>query len=130
MATRSREKSAERAKNKDLRPTASAKYIRIAPNKVRIVLDTIRGKDVNTAIAMLEATPKSASEAIIKVINSAAANAEHNQNLSRADLYIDEIYADGGPVLKRIQPRARGSAYQIKKRTSHITVKLDTKEAK
>ena len=95
------------------------------------MLDTVRGKSVNEALAMLEATPKAAAEIVYKLIKSATANAEQNHDLARADLYVAEIYADGGPILKRVMPRAKGRAYRINKRTSHITVKLDTvKEVK
>ncbi len=131
MATRMKTKSQERKENKDTRPTAHARYVRISPYKVRVVLDVIRGLSVNEALAVLEATPKAGSEIISKLIKSATANAEHNQGLSRADLKIAEIYADGGPILKRVQPVSKGRAYRINKRTSHITVILDTlKEAK
>lgn len=124
MATRSREKSKLRKENADQRPYAVAKYIRIAPSKVRIVLDTIRGKSYSNAIAILKNTPKAASDHVIKVINSAAANAEI-KNLSRKDLFVAEAFADEGPTLKRFQPRAQGRAFSIMKRTSHITVVLD-----
>lgn len=131
MAKRMKEKALARKENKDMRPCATAKYIRISPTKVRVVLDTVRGKSVNEALAMLMATPKSASEPIRKVIESATANAEHNQGLSRADLFVSEIFADGGPILKRVNPVSEGRAYRINKRTSHITVILDTvKEVK
>ena len=131
MAKRMKEKALARKENKDTRPQASAKSVRISPFKVRVVLDTVRGKSVNEALATLLATPKSASEPIHKVIESATANAEHNQGLSRADLYVAEIFADGGPVLKRVNPVSKGRAHRINKRTSHITVILDTvKEAK
>lgn len=130
MATRSKEKTAKRLAEKDLRPSAKAKYIRISPTKVRVVIDTVRGKDVNEALAMLQATPKAASSVVYKLIASAVANAEHNNNLAKADLYVAEIYADGGPILKRIQAVSKGRANRINKRTSHITVILDTKEVK
>ncbi len=130
MATRSKEKTAKRLAEKDTRPTACAKYIRISPTKVRVVIDTVRGKMVNEALAMLKATPKAASTIVYKVIASATANAEHNNNLSRESLYVAEIFADGGPILKRVNPVSKGRAYRINKRTSHITVILDTKEAK
>ena len=130
MATRSKMKTAKRLAEKDTRPTACAKYIRISPTKVRVVIDTVRGKMVNEALAMLKATPKAASTIVYKVIASATANAEHNQNLAREDLYVAEIFADGGPILKRVNPVSKGRAYRINKRTSHITVILDTKEAK
>lgn len=126
MAKRIKEKTEARREAKDTRPTAKVKYIRIAPNKVRVVIDTVRGKSVNEAIAMLEATPKAASEVVAKLIKSATANAEHNMDLARADLYVAEIFADGGPILKRVQPVSKGRAYRINKRTSHITVILDS----
>ena len=128
MAMRMKEKAEARLANKDKRPTAQAKYIRISPTKVRVVLDVVRGLPVNEAIAVLAAVPKAASEPVKKVIESAIANAEHNQGLSRDDLFVEEIYADGGPVLKRMNPVSKGRAYRINKRTSHITVKLNTKE--
>lgn len=126
MAKRMKEKTEKRKAEKDTRPYARASYIRISPTKVRAVIDTVRGKSVNEAIAILEATPKSSSDPVIKVIKSATANAEHNQGLSRADLYVAEIFADGGPILKRVQPVSHGRAFRINKRTSHITVILDT----
>ncbi len=129
MATRSKQKAALREQLADKRPHATAKYIRISPFKVRVVLDIIKGKPVNEALAILENTPKAASEALIKLINSAAANAENNQNLARNDLYIAECYANEGPTLKRIQAVSKGRAYRINKRTSHITVVLDSKQA-
>jgi len=125
MATRMREKAAFRRENKDTRPKAHARYLRISPFKVRVVLDTIRGKAVNDAIASLRATPKAASPMVIKLIESAVANAEHNQNLSRHDLVVSEIYADAGPIMKRMQPVSKGRGHRINKRTSHITVILD-----
>lgn len=126
MAKRMKEKTEAREANKDLRPTAKVKYVRIAPSKVRVVIDTVRGKSVNEALAMLAATPKAASEVVAKLIKSATANAEHNQDMARADLYVAEIFADGGPILKRMQPVSKGRGYRINKRTSHITVILDT----
>lgn len=125
MATRSKTKTANRAANKDTRPCAHANYVRISPSKVRIVMDVVRGKSVNEALAILEATPKAASEIVYKVISSACANAEHNQNLARADLYVAELYANGGPILKRVNPVSKGRAYRINKRTSHVTAILD-----
>lgn len=129
MATRSRQKAMDRQAKADNRPHATAKFVRISPFKVRIVLDIIRGKSVNEAIAILENTPKAASEPLIKLVNSAAANGENNQNLARNDMYIAECYADEGPTLKRIQAVSKGRAYRINKRTSHITVILDTVKA-
>ena len=127
MATRMKEKAEARKQNADLRPRATAKYIRISPFKVRVVLDVIRGKSYTEAAAILKNTNKAASADILKVLNSAAANAENNQNLSKSDLYVAECYADQGPTLKRIQPVSKGRAHRILKRTSHITVILDVK---
>ena len=126
MATRLKEKSLARKENADKRPRAVAKYIRISPDKVRIVLDVIRGAKYTDAVAILKNTNKIACEPILKVVNSAAANAENNLGLSKSDLYVAECFADGGPILKRIQPTAKGRAFRINKRTSHITVILDT----
>ena len=130
MAKRMKEKTAKIAANKDTRPCAHARFVRISPSKVRVVIDTVRGKSVTEALNSLAVTPKAASEIVYKLIQSAAANAEHNTGLARADLYVAEIYADGGPILKRVQPVSKGRAYRINKRTSHITVVLDTKEVK
>ncbi|MDR2201448.1 MAG: 50S ribosomal protein L22 [Clostridiales bacterium] len=125
-----KERIERRKENRDKRPCAHARHIRISPYKVRVVLDTVRGKSVNEALALLDATPKGASEVVSKLIRSATANAEHNAGLSRADLLIAEIFADGGPTLKRMQPVSKGRGYRINKRTSHITVILDAaKEA-
>ncbi len=125
MAKRLREKSAARKANADKRPQATARYIRISPDKVRIVLDTIRGESYINALAILKNTSKAACEPLIKVLNSAAANAENNLGMSKSDLYVAECYANAGPILKRVMPRAKGSAARINKRTSHITVILD-----
>ena len=130
MATRMKEKAARVEERREKRPHATAKHVRIAPDKVRVVLALIRGRAVNDAMAILQATPKAASEQIFKVLNSAAANAEHNNGLSVDDLYVAEAYADIGPTLKRYQPVSKGRAHHILKRTSHITVILDTKEDK
>lgn len=127
MAKNQREKNARIAENKDRRPRAVAKHVRISPYKVRVVLDIVRGKSVREAVAILENTPKSASEPVKKVIMSAAANAEHNLGMNRDNLYVAACYADQGPTLKRVMPRAQGRAFRILKRTSHITVVLDAK---
>ncbi len=129
MATRSKQKALERQAKAETRPHATAKYVRISPYKVRVVLNVIKGKPVVEALAILENTPKAASEVLVKLVNSAAANAENNQNLARNDLFIAECYADEGPTLKRIQAVSKGRAYRINKRTSHITVVLDTVKA-
>ena len=129
MAKNLREKTAKIAENKDRRPKAVARYVRISPYKVRIVLDIIRGKGYREAVAILENTPKSASEPIKKVLMSAAANAENNLGLSKDNLYVAACFADQGPTLKRVRPVSKGRAYRILKRTSHITVILDAKKA-
>lgn len=107
---------------------ATAKYIPVSPQKVRLVLDLVRGKDVDEALAILEFTPKRAARYVTKVLKSAVANAEENFGLAREDLYIAEIYADDGPTLKRGRAGARGRFKPILKRTSHITVVLDEYE--
>ncbi|MBR5714427.1 MAG: 50S ribosomal protein L22 [Clostridia bacterium] len=128
MATRSKEKAALRRENAEKRPHATAKYIRISSRKVKVVIDLIRGKSVDDAEAILLYTPKAASEPVLKLLRSAIANAENNLELSRDSLYVAEIYANQGPTLKRYRPRARGSAFHIRKRTSHISIILDEKE--
>ncbi len=129
MATRSKQKALDRKAKADNRPRATARFVRISPFKVRIVLDIIKGKPVNEALAILENTPKAASEILIKLVNSAVANGENNQNLAKNDMFVAECYANEGPTLKRIQPVSKGRAYRINKRTSHITVVLDTVNA-
>ena len=101
---------------------AYLKYARISPRKVKIVLDLIRGKDVGVAMGILKNTPKSASEYLIKLLKSAIANAEHNFNMDVSRLYVSECFVCPGPTLKRIMPRAKGSADRINKRTSHVTI--------
>ena len=101
---------------------AILKYARISSRKVKIVADLIRGKHVDEAIAIIGHTRKSASEILEKLLKSAIANAENNHGLSRANLYVSEIYANQGPTLKRIRAAAKGSAVRIRKRTSHITI--------
>lgn len=126
MATRVKEKAQARRENADKRPRAVAKYIRISPFKVRQVLAVIRGKSYTEALATLKNTNKSSSEVLVKLLNSAAANAENNLGLDKSDLFVAECFADQGPTLKRIRPRAKGRAYRILKRTSHITIVLDS----
>ena len=101
---------------------AYLKYARISPRKVKIVLDLIRGKDAGVAMGILKNTPKSASEYLVKLLNSAIANAEHNFNMDVTRLYVSECFVCPGPTLKRIMPRAKGSADRILKRTSHVTL--------
>ena len=107
---------------------AVLRYARISPRKVNIVNDLIRNKNVATARGILMNTPKAASELLIKLLDSAVANAENNFGMDADKLYISEIYANEGPTLKRIRPRAQGRAFRIRKRTSHITVVLKEKE--
>ena len=107
---------------------AHLKYARISPRKVKIVLDLIRGKDVGVAMAILQNTPKSASEYLIKLLGSAVANAENNFGMDPEKLYVSTTYANPGPILKRGMPRAQGRMYRINKRTSHITIVVAEKE--
>lgn len=125
MATRQREKAAKRQAEKDTRPKAIVKHVRISSSKVRIVLDLIRGKSVADAFAILMLTPKGASEIVAKLLKSAVANAENNLGLSVDTLVVAETYATEGATMKRFRPRAQGRATRIRKRTSHITVILD-----
>jgi len=106
---------------------AHLKYARISPRKVKIVCDLIRGKDVDTAMAILMHTPKAASELMIKLLKSAVANAENNFNMEHEKLYVSETFANPGPILKRGMPRAQGRMYRINKRTSHITITVAEK---
>ena len=127
MATRVKEKAAARKANADKRPRATAKYIRVTPRKVKIVVDLIRGKQVDQALAILAYTPKSAAPYVEKLLNSAIANAENNLEMDRSRLYVAEAYANQGPTLKRYWARSHGRADMIKKHTSHITIVLDQK---
>ena len=104
-----------------------AKYVRVSPRKVQIVIDLIRGKKVDDALAILMYTPKSAAPVVEKLLNSAIANAENNLEMNRDDLYVAEVYANQGPTLKRYWARSHGRADLIKKHTSHITIVLDQK---
>ena len=115
----------ERNANKDNRPSAKLSYARMSVQKACYVLDAIRGKDVESALGILTYNPRYASSVIKKLLESAAANAENNNGLSRENLYVAECYANKAPTMKRIQPRARGRAYRIEKRTSHISIVLD-----
>ncbi|QDR78814.1 50S ribosomal protein L22 [Sporomusa termitida] len=101
---------------------AIARHIRIAPRKIRIVIDLIRGKNVGEAFAILKYTPKVGAEVLEKVLKSAIANAEHNYDLNVDALYVSQAFVDQGPTLKRIHPRSRGQAFKILKRTSHVTL--------
>ena len=104
---------------------AVAKYVRIAPRKVRVVMDLIRGKNVAEAFAILKFTPKVGADVIEKVLKSAVANAENNFDMNVDKLYVSSAYVDQGPTLKRIHPRSRGQAFRILKRTSHVTVVVE-----
>ncbi len=128
MATRIRQKAEKRAKEKDTRPFAKARYIRMSPSKVRIVLDLIRGKNVSEASAILENMPNAAAEVSLKVLKSAIANAENNKGLSADNLFVAEAYVCQGPILKRIMQRGKGSADRILKKSSHITIVLDERK--
>ncbi|WP_064091220.1 50S ribosomal protein L22 [Rossellomorea aquimaris] len=107
---------------------AVANTVRIAPRKVRLVVDLIRGKQVGEAVAILKHTPKAASPVIEKVLKSAIANAEHNYDMDINSLVVTEAYVNEGPTLKRFRPRAMGRASQINKRTSHITLVVSEKK--
>ena len=106
---------------------AVAKYVRIAPRKVRVVMDLIRGKNVAEAFAILKFTPKAGAEVVEKVLRSAVANAENNFDMDVEKLFVKTAFVDQGPTLKRIHPRSRGQAFKILKRTSHVTVVVDEK---
>ena len=125
MAKNTREKTKKIAENKDRRPYAVARHIRMSPYKVRRALALIRGKSVNEAAAILEYANIISAEPVKKVLLSAAANAEHNFGMDRGDLVVAEAFADQGPTLKRMQPVSKGRGHSILKRTSHITVILD-----
>ncbi|MGL5245533.1 MAG: 50S ribosomal protein L22 [Sarcina sp.] len=101
---------------------AIAKYVRMSPTKVGVVLDLIRGKNVNEAFAILKYTPRDAAEVILKVLKSAVANAENNDELDVNRLFVSEAFVGQGPTLKRFRPHAQGRAFRINKRTSHITL--------
>jgi large subunit ribosomal protein L22 len=105
---------------------ATARYVRMSPTKVRRVIDLIRGMSADQALDVLKFAPQAASEPVGKVLASAVANAEHNKQLDRATLRVSQAYADEGPTLKRFRPRAQGRAYRIRKRTSHITVVVES----
>ena len=114
---------------------AKLKNIRVTPQKARRVIDMVRGKHVEEALAILKFAPQGASEPVFKLVASAVANArvtadKTNEAINEAELVIEKIFVDEGPTMKRFQPRAQGRAFQILKRTSHITVVLSTPEAK
>ena len=107
---------------------AILRNVRIAPRKVKVVCDLIRGKSAAEANAIMMNTPKAASELLVKLLKSAVANAENNHNMDPEKLYVAEVSVSPGPVLKRIRPRSHGRAFRILKRTSHITLVLKEKE--
>ncbi len=125
MATNTREKGEKRAQSRDKRPQAHVKHVRVSSRKAGQVIDLIRGKNVEDALAILQFTPKATSPIVIKLLNSAIANAVNNLDMDRSTLYVAEIYANPGPTLKRFVARSRGSASPMLKRTSHISVVLD-----
>ena len=118
----------ERNAQKDTRPSAKLSYARVSVQKACFVLDAILGKNVESALASVPYNPRYASSLIKKLLESAIANAENNNGMNRDNLYIAECYANKGPTMKRIHPRARGMAYRIEKRSSHITIVLDEKQ--
>ena len=107
---------------------AIAKYVRMSPMKIGIVLDLIRGKNVNEAFAILQYTPKDAAEVVNKVLKSAVANAENNLSLDRNRLYVANAHTGQGPTLKRFRPHAQGRAFRINKKTSHITLVVNERD--
>lgn len=116
----------ERNENqRDTRPSAKLSYARVSTRKAGFVLDAIRGKDVQTALGILAYNPRYASTLIEKLLKSAIANAENNNGMNPDNLYVAACYANKGPTMKRIRPRAQGRAYRIEKRMSHITIVLD-----
>jgi large subunit ribosomal protein L22 len=107
---------------------ATARYVRVAPDKARQVVAHIRGLGVEEARRVLQFSPKGISEQILKTLNSAVANAEHNNDLDADDLVVTTVFVDEGPIIKRFQPRAMGRAYRVRKRTSHITIAVGVPE--
>jgi large subunit ribosomal protein L22 len=110
--------------------TAKARFVRVSPRKARRVIDLVRGKSVTDALDILRWAPQAASEPVAKVIASAAANAQNNNGLDPTTLVVATLYADEGPTAKRIRPRAQGRAFRIRRRTSHITVILESRPSK
>ena len=113
------------AENRETRPSAKLSYARVSVQKACFVLDAIRGKDVQSALALLAYNPRYASSVIKKLLESAIANAENNNGMNAENLYVAACFANKGPTMKRVKPRAQGRAYRIEKRMSHITVVLD-----
>ena len=122
------EKQTEIVKNEVPQAVATLKYARISSRKVKIVADLIRGKSAEEALAIVKFAPKASSAIIEKLLKSAIANAENNHGMKSNKLYVDQIYANQGPTLRRIRPAAKGSAVRIRKRTSHITIVLKERD--
>ena len=120
----------ERNEQREQRPHASHMYARISDTKARIVLEQIKGKNVDAALGILTYSPRYAAALIKKVLLSAVANAENNLGMDAENLFVEEVFANQGPTMKRIQPRARGSAYKILKRSSHISIILNERGGK
>ena len=125
---RSQIKRARNENNRETRPSAKLSYARISVQKACYVLDAIRGKDVQTALGILTYNPRYASSVIKKLLESAIANAENNNGMNADNLVVAACYANKGPTMKRVKPRAQGRAYRIEKRMSHITIVLDEKK--
>ena len=115
----------DRNAQKDTRPSAKLSYARVSVQKACFVLDAIRGKDAQTALGIVTYNPRYASTLIEKLLKSAIANAENNNGMDPSKLYVEECYANKGPTMKRVKPRAQGRAYRIEKRMSHITIVLN-----
>ena len=115
----------ERNAQKDTRPSAKLSYARVSVQKACFVLDAIRGKDAQTALGIVTYNPRYASTLIEKLLKSAIANAENNNGMDPSKLYVEECYANKGPTMTRVKPRAQGRAYRIEKRMSHITIVLN-----
>lgn len=125
---RSQIKRERNENNRDTRPSAKLSYARVSVQKACFVLDAIRGKDVKSALGILAYSPRYASRLIEKLLKSAIANAENNNGMNPENLYVAACYANKGPTMKRIRPRAQGRAYRIEKRMSHISIVLDERE--
>ena len=125
---RSQIKQERNKENRDNRPQAHHKFARISDRKARIVLEQIKGMDVAQAEAVLKYSPRYGAYLIGKVLKSAIANAEHNHDMDASKLYVEEVVANQGPTMKRIQPRAKGTAFRINKKTSHISIILGEKK--
>ena len=123
--SRSSYKRKRNLENRETRPSAKLSYARVSVQKACFVLDAIRGKDVQSALALLTYNPRYASSVIKKLLESAIANAENNNGMDAENLYVAACFANKGPTMKRVKPRAQGRAYRIEKRMSHITIVLD-----